>query len=293
MTTLFHFSDLHLSSDLNIYKKSDLELSDIVKNQINNNNIKIDYVIFTGDFAYKEHDFNHAEYFFEELSKILKLDRERFLFVPGNHEIPKDSNEKGYTKFQIFLERFYKDKINLIYSDKYEDKFKMDDFSFDYLINDIILVSGFHRENFESIKIKNQIIENTSNKYKDKNLIKIAMLHEAILPLIEMDDADMLKNAGYFSEKLAENEYKIFLTGHSHRRKISLINTDFLNISVGSFGITDLEKSFNTIQIDNNIITVKSYSAGRHLIEPFVLQEQRSFEIEKKRNFRNHKQKSI
>lgn len=284
MITLFHFSDLHLSPKSNIYKKFGIDVSTKIKNEIDRNHFKIDYIIFTGDFAYKEKGFKDGIEFFNELAEKLDLDKSKFLFVPGNHEITADSDEKGFnfSKYYKFINEFYRDKINYIYGDNFYDKFHKDDFSFNYLLNDNhILISGFHRENHKSMIINYELIENTDINYRDRKLIKIGVLHEAIQPIIGIDVVDMAKNAGYFAKKLSNNGYRIFLTGHSHKSDMILLNNDYLNVTVGPFGLPNYEKSYNIIQIDGNIIIVKSYSADTNLIDPFVLKNQRFFEVKK------------
>jgi len=151
MITLFHFSDFHSGQDSNVYNKIGIDASNVIINEIIQNKFKIDYIIFTGDFAYKENGFSDAINFFNKLSKKLNLDKNRFLFVPGNHEIAAESGDKefDFAKYRMFVDDFYGDKIKSIYTDDYRGKFSKCDYSFDYIINDKILISGFHQESYK------------------------------------------------------------------------------------------------------------------------------------------------
>lgn len=293
MITLFHFSDLHLSPDSNIYEKTDLDVSNIILNEIEKNNFKIDNIIFTGDFAYKEKGFESSLSFFNKLSEKLNLDKSKFLFVPGNHEITAKSEDETYnfTMYEKFINDFYRDEIIDIYGKNYRDKFSHADYSFDYQIKDKVLISGFHRKNYNCREIDyklidNKMIEITKKDSNNEKLIKMVMLHEAILPNIDTTDADLIQNAAYFVKKLVSGGYKIFFTGHSHKSDCTLVNSDYLNylnISVGPFGLEKHKRSYNIVKVDTdcNIITVISYSAEADLSSPFVLVNKRSYEVRK------------
>ena len=92
---------LHIS-DAHIQKKDVLEIKEIVQKLINDINrvqidkdIKIDLICFTGDLIQRgdrsiddEGQWKIAqEILVEPLLKTLNLSQDRFVFVPGNHEV--------------------------------------------------------------------------------------------------------------------------------------------------------------------------------------------------------------
>lgn len=288
MITLFHFSDFHSGLDSNIYDKHGIDASNKIVNEINRINLKVDYIVFTGDFAFKEMGFNGAINFFNKLSEKLKLAKDKFLFVPGNHEIAAEPVDEGFdfAKYRTFIHDFYRDEIKSVYGDNFYDRFKNKDFSFDYLINDRILISGFHQENNKNKGINEGFLDSKMNEHakryrKNKDLIKIAMIHQAVLPIVKVSNADLLENAGSFTNTLAKNGYRIILTGHSHESEINLLNNQYLNVSVGSFGLKGHPSNYNVIRVDLNLnrITVKSYGAENNLFDDFRLKKERLFEV--------------
>ncbi|WP_158674415.1 metallophosphoesterase [Lysinibacillus antri] len=92
---ILHLSDLHINfnedSSCSILRESLIEDINKIKE---NKNIKIDIVAMTGDIIDKgtgDKSYALAEEFFNELASKCEIEKEKFLFVPGNHDIPRKS----------------------------------------------------------------------------------------------------------------------------------------------------------------------------------------------------------
>lgn len=132
---------LHIS-DAHIQKKDVLEIKEIVQKLINDINrvqidkdIKIDLICFTGDLIQRgdrsiddEGQWKIAqEILVEPLLKTLNLSQDRFVFVPGNHEVDirkivvaleNGLQVKSLDRIQILMDNFdtsYKSRLDYFY----------------------------------------------------------------------------------------------------------------------------------------------------------------------------------
>jgi DNA repair exonuclease SbcCD nuclease subunit len=97
--TWLHLSDWHQKGkDFNRQVVRDALVRDISerKTRINPDLEQVDFIIFSGDVAYrgKENEYQAAvEYLFEPILKVTDLTNDRLFIVPGNHDLNRDSFE--------------------------------------------------------------------------------------------------------------------------------------------------------------------------------------------------------
>ncbi|WP_196793226.1 metallophosphoesterase family protein [Erythrobacter litoralis] len=94
-----HLSDVHFSGQ-NSYDQN--RLVSALLNSLPNLTLRFgapDFVFFTGDIARTgcAREYQEAEKFFNQLLTALKLDRDRLLLVPGNHDVDRSFNS-GLTR---------------------------------------------------------------------------------------------------------------------------------------------------------------------------------------------------
>ena len=87
-----HLSDLHISNkeDPSLERVRNALINDLT-NLINTNGLSLDAVAITGDIIDRGHQksFTTAKDFCDKLLSELKLEQEKLLIVPGNHDIPR------------------------------------------------------------------------------------------------------------------------------------------------------------------------------------------------------------
>jgi len=103
--TWLHLSDFHFrtekspnTSKVEPYNQKlvlDSLLADIEEYPARND-LKVDFVIITGDIAYfgQDHEYAEAEKFLDRLLGVAKLDKNRLFVVPGNHDIDRNKVSK-------------------------------------------------------------------------------------------------------------------------------------------------------------------------------------------------------
>ena len=92
---LLHLSDLHFGPNSRFAEMNPEDLSQklymAIEGERDRQEIveQISVVIITGDIAEnaKSDEYAQARSFFENLATKLKVDRDRFIFVPGNHDV--------------------------------------------------------------------------------------------------------------------------------------------------------------------------------------------------------------
>lgn len=242
---IIHLSDFHLEKeDLTYHKKNiiDALLLDL-QERIDNDTI----IAFTGDlidkggynFKDKEMAFLHFEdYFITPILQKFKLSKDRFLMVPGNHDVQRNSDDK-YTEMGLSQTLISRDVINE-FTEKNQEKggqiAKMKAFKeFEQLFyNGILSKKLSYFDSSFIIKIQGQSIGvsclNSSWRCFDENDkgkliigenhvlssieyikncdIKIALVHHSFDWLLESDSKIV--------RPIIEREFDIILSGHVH-----------------------------------------------------------------------------
>lgn len=264
---IMHLSDIHIGDTFmdcsSIAEKimSALSLND--KNNIN-------YVIVTGDiFDYKKDNTNDKKIdiainFFDKLCCRLKLSKENFLFVPGNHDLCLDDNDP-WVLYKEFISRFYGGLWQKIY--ELETQYvtiKLDE-------NNKILYLGLNtnaikdKRAYECVKeeqlayIENQlsIIETQLSKNSDllTDYYKIAFFHHPFYIFSEPGENELrgtICNATLVEKRLAQWGINLVLHGHKHidstgirRLRGALVYT----ASAGSMKSNVQSPAFNIIEV--------------------------------------------
>lgn len=164
---ILHLSDIHIG---NTYMESKniayRIISDIENESLNN----IQCVVVTGDIfegkvGYTEELITEAVDFFniiqEQLFQFSKIQKNDFLFVPGNHDIIRSKNKKEYwKKYTSFLKQFY-GEIPCFYDKK--------DFSLLKIYNEYnIAIVGFNSVGLEEISLMDEQIKKLMDISEDE-----------------------------------------------------------------------------------------------------------------------------
>lgn len=114
MLRVLHLSDLHIG---NTYLDSKQIAYKLIADIVSNNNNKIDCIIFTGDiFEGNKGDsdeiiqeaVNFFNILYEHFNNKYNISKEDFMFVPGNHDVIRNTNGKNmWDKYNSFLKKFY------------------------------------------------------------------------------------------------------------------------------------------------------------------------------------------
>lgn len=177
-----HLSDIHIGDT---YKKNSADIAyrlitELEKEElINVNNVIVSGDIFEGRFNYDEKLINEAVSFFniifEEIKKETKIEKDDFLFVPGNHDmIRSDNDDEIWKKYKVFLSRFY---------GTIPDFYNLNDFSlFKVYESHKIAFVGFNSCCLEMQKtidesIINKITESSDDCYSKNNIRKSDLIN--------------------------------------------------------------------------------------------------------------------
>jgi predicted phosphodiesterase len=245
---ILHISDFHLDS-----KDKDDNVNHIVKPLIKRlqriiKDKSINLIFFTGDLVnmggknYSDLDeafLDFEETFIEPLLEVTGLTKEMFYFVPGNHDINRNSDsriiEKGLEKeldtqeklneffknpegierikeYQKFEEYFHKESKSKIKLTDFQSTFKTTINS--YTVGICCLNSSWrcYESNFDTGKIligEKQIIDGLKD-IEDCN-IKIALSHHHYDFLKDFDKETV--------GTLIKQDFNLLFTGHTHRNK--------------------------------------------------------------------------
>lgn len=238
---------LHIS-DVHIQKKDIIEIEEIVKKLIidikklqNEKNIFIDLICFTGDMIQRGDNAIKGENQWElAINKLvnpilenLNLTKERFVFVPGNHEVNIDKInlviEKGLAKIHSLqdinenienFDQIYKDRLSYFYKKVNEQlpEAKIHNLGYSYIkkINDIEVgiacIDTAWRSSGKGAIEKGKLYIGTKQVkelYSDvyKSDIKICIMHHPL---------DWLEDYELFEIEKELSKFDIVLQGHIH-----------------------------------------------------------------------------
>ena len=251
--SILHFSDFHLDGEHIDDAKNLLEL---MCDSLKDKNGLIDIIVFTGDMINKGgHGFGSIDEAFEKFEEIvitklcetLSLSKERFIFIPGNHDIDKKaiprfgekeidedfnigedrvvqfikaSDVDQYTERMKAVKTFEKNYYTLLYTqetysyNQFQSNFKLDINGIKVGITSLNTIwrSGVNDEG----KIVLGLCQiNDSVPFINDCQIKIAATHYRYDKLKEFE-RDSLK------KRLAD-EYDVFLSGHTHSNHVEFV----------------------------------------------------------------------
>lgn len=247
---IVHLSDFHLSKntidDLENFMKGAL-IEDLI---LFHNKSKIDLILYTGDLINQGgSDFNSIEEAFEQfeslvidfLLKELKMNKNQFFFVPGNHDIDRSADssrvEKGMTQELISIESISQQIKNV---DNLEGirrilPFKKFEKSFfeDYKEKEITNYNSVYKIDIDGIKIGIAAFNSAwrcYNSAEDQNKILVGMAQighsKSYLRECDMKIALMHHHPSFLSEIESDNiessierDYDLLLCGHTHKSK--------------------------------------------------------------------------
>lgn len=317
-----HISDIHYEYENYSTKKMRDNLLKEIDDEVKSNN-KFDFIVLTGDIAYKGSSYStQVKKFINELINLSGIEKENLFIVPGNHDlkrsqvrerliesISKSKNplteienldsgvfaelykgQKNFWKFydDITGKKYDKSKIHFI---EKREKFNVIN------LNTCLLCGQDDEEEHLSIFLDRlyDVIHNNLEPEK----VNIAIGHHNIDCLFIEERNKVLNN-------FVDEEIDIYLCGHSHKPKFSVDNNNDREfyISMAGAGVCDeYAKATYTIgKITDTKCTITYYSwdnddevwnkenkgLGRKVKEGVV-----SFSIKEKLNYNNSDEKEV
>ncbi len=270
---VLHLSDLHFTKDTHIENEIAMLKHDAANiRSFGNNSLEvIDYVVLSGDLSASggTEEFETVVRFVEKLIEECRIDAQKVIIVPGNHDYSRDITHSAYKvqkfeaiKFKVEADYKINDDIYLQRQDeKWKKKFKnfsnklyeaIYNKSFPSDISKQIFVMGNKDISFVMLNTSTQIDHFyqrrvsfdvngfiAAQKKTTKNGIKIAVGHH---PVNIEEHYDFINNLQNF-------EFTAYMHGHVHRNNMISFNEyvfgnhKVVNIGSGLFWSRDPKKS--------------------------------------------------
>ncbi|HML66721.1 MAG TPA: metallophosphoesterase [Dysgonomonas sp.] len=256
-SNILHLSDIHFGDDFGFPHTSSIKGKNLL-DKLNEyfkfiNKIEVGLLVISGDITSRANIGilqGPATEFLNNLCKMLKLEKDHVIIVPGNHDIPiKDANFYNYNHenaYKIFLNNFYGKEKEITGYEKY---ITPDGNKIDILRINSSRLRDKSEMNFGYVgwdDYRYLIEENTDN---DKDTIRIAVLHHHLIPVPSEEPLDpeypygsisLTLDAGKVIEGLQYYNFDFVLHGHQHLPglcKISRgqINNNKINIKKSLF----------------------------------------------------------
>lgn len=299
---IVQFSDIHFGSDFGFPDKASpgkVTLFDRVEYELKNSyDSEIGLFVISGDLTSRaEHDalIGPALDFLNKLSEKFSVPKERFVIIPGNHDISlsnySETNYHHEKMFEIFLKEFYGQETSITGTNSFqttsnrEVQFlrmnsvrlrKKSEAAFGYV--DWSLYEGF----LEDLEY-------------NPDSLRIATMHHHLVSMesetiVDTDypyaNFSTTIDAGNVINGLQTSNFDLVLHGHQHipgitkicrgqinnSAEIDNLSKDLIAISSGSAGVKSdrlqddfRDNSFNVIEIndDSTVVTSNSYNSGR------------------------------
>ena len=293
---ILHISDLHLENfkpiDKDLIKSRFQEKSfeDKLFSSIKKSNVKLDYIIITGDLANTgtSEEYSIVNKFLQRLSQELSVEKKEILICPGNHDInwkksqkafynaaadavnkgdtpPKENESCNYHQekfedFTKFYNNFYNDES--IKFDPLQAVFRNFRVSINETEIEFCLVNSAYGESHHKENHNGYIEYDSFERYlkeSDDSILKIALLHH--VPIV-MNDAKTIRNWDEIKYLCNRHNVRLFLFGHQHKSHgVKFVKGDyeFLQLSVGALGKNEkgVQNTFNILAIDYHEKTSK------------------------------------
>lgn len=276
---ILHISDFHYDSTMEgneaIEQEDRFEKLIKIASEMHKKEM-IDYVIFSGDLAYKkpDQDLKICGKFIRKLINSTINDYSKIFIIPGNHDIEWDNYEQSKisaipaNSFYEFYKEVFDDNLDFISrligynsrNDSFDNNCNPDSFCWSYTnMNNLVSILGLNSVTTSAdLKSKGKISKNVISfikkewsRYPTKHELRIAVFHHNILPpfsINKLDESESLLNSGEILELLSELNCDILLSGHCHDSYLYNFSFSSLNyngfnnfknityISTGTFG---------------------------------------------------------
>jgi ABC-type branched-subunit amino acid transport system substrate-binding protein/predicted MPP superfamily phosphohydrolase len=293
---ILHLSDLHFGSSTDAHLWHGQLVEDLQRNLGVH---KLDALILSGDIANRStsEEYQAAIEFVNELRQDFSLNAEQIIIVPGNHDLNWELSRQAYVlkdrdrcQPNELEEGCYipltDDAVRVIQQEKYPQRFikfksfydrykasikpysleSSQQYSLDIIGNDILVVGlnsawqiDHHyrdRANINTYALTNALNEIRRTELYNNSRIKIAVWHHPI----NSSHEDRIRD-GDFLQRLAVNDFQLFLHGHVHRAENDEFRYDqnkdgrkLSRICAGTFGSPT--RSLNTgIPWQYNLLT--------------------------------------
>ena len=242
---ILHISDLHFVAEYEREGNSRFSepfkmcFFNFLKLEIDKKNLKLKYVIVTGDISNSgvKREFDEVIIFLNELCETFKLNKENIIICPGNHdiswenlrneldEIPEDNRKEPY-KYHDIKFKYFKEFYSTFFEGKKE--FKEDDAIVDTIIDkdDKIVVLGLnscYKESFLKTNHIGYIEPKTLKNYIQKLLENHEILEYDKLLVMHHNSEDFKNdppiNNWYEISLILDNHFPAILCGHIHSSK--------------------------------------------------------------------------
>ncbi len=243
--TILQLSDLHFGEDHRFQKVRDKRfphedmpsLQKALITSLKTSGKQPDIVVVSGDLTERGdfQEFNQALSFLKGLEKALKLDRKRFIVVPGNHDVRWSKQDAGadvgsdkMTEYRGFYELLYKQRpieqspLCRVQYYEFKDKPNVALIGFDSCVIENgetagIGYVGVTQLNNALAKLKSMTANNTE-------CMKIAVLHHHLIPVASLEKLptekksfSLVADATKVLMRLQEEGFALILHGHQHQ----------------------------------------------------------------------------
>lgn len=278
---IVHLSDAHFVSDRSNAFNSNIVVPLIKDLEVFHKEKPIDLICFTGDLIDKGGSGNasveflqFSKLFIEQILTKLSLTSDRFLIIPGNHDIERgkahrliesqlqtllidrysisknmesfisDLNLERFSSYKNFQDNFYK---------QYKG-YKANDFGYSMKLNingKKIGVAGINSSwrcyddsDRGRLIVGRKQIENIVSAFEDESIdIKIALMHHPYDHLIECDKDDI--------EGILTREFDILMTGHVHRSSSQMYQNSLGHGTIRSTAASNWDINIASDSIEN------------------------------------------
>lgn len=315
---IIHLSDIHLSSE-NLIELRTFYLKALISElQTFNSQIKIDIIVISGDLVDKGgksllkmdefSSFSNPYLIFEKefitpISLELKLNKDQFLFVPGNHDINRDEIEEISEAGLMSIIKSPEEAnriVNIINNKKfyhlnrqndfkeferqyYNSNYSMSPFESTYIHESSIKVGfGLINDSWrcsENLKLENHFFGTTQLK-KIENEFDIKKCNIYILVIHHSIDSFNKYEKQAINNILLSGKISILLSGHEHSNRVIESNdgqNKYLNIrgrtafnKPGEI-ISEFQPGYNIVDIDNlnfkTKVTFRKYMNERYVFD--------------------------
>jgi predicted MPP superfamily phosphohydrolase/predicted site-specific integrase-resolvase len=243
---ILHITDFHYSNESSLQNK----VVQAIVNAIKKENVRIDFVFFTGDLVQNgsnSGDFARAQtVLFDELINKLNVQKDNIIFCAGNHDIDRNSIHpatKSYFDANINTEEklddFYSKKSDMIYADTIKPTSNFKNFLSSFHFGENNIVEDLYSIHFR--KINNEQVgivclnsawlsaidkDKTGNDDKGNLMIPNSLLTEIKKKVINTNKKIILihhplyflKDFNFYGiENIIHNEYDLMFSGHVHK----------------------------------------------------------------------------
>ena len=245
--SVLHVSDIHPTLSDNL-----MQLAHEISQAVDSNGCVPTHIVASGDLGLKGTNQEESARFLVTLAEDLKLDRDRIVCVPGNHDVERENLSNPFHNYERALYTITGDSTRT--AALAATSYRNGDAEF-------VLVNSAYHLDIAFGKVDCDALRRTVQRLSS-DATKIVVVHHNSIPVDE-GDPSTIKNAYEFLTIVSSTGCEVLLHGHQHASLSLTVGSQTKLVGVGTVNFLparNVNNQFNIVEVGKRVIRFRFHA---------------------------------